>query len=55
MRRGKVFYKTHLAGIVTETNDGEYEFQYDSLYVKEHRNDFITFNSNTMPFLNWFT
>jgi hypothetical protein len=24
MRRGKVFYKDHLAGIITETNDGEY-------------------------------
>lgn len=46
MRNGKVFYKDYLAGIITETNEGEYVFQYDALYVKDHRNDFITF---TMP------
>ena len=46
MRRGKVLYKTHFAGIVTETNDGEYIFQYDEHYAKNHPNDFITF---TMP------
>lgn len=46
MKRGKVYYKNHLAGIVTETNEGEYLFQYDNQYVKEYPNDFITF---TMP------
>lgn len=46
MKRGKVYYKNHLAGIVTETNEGEYVFQYDNQYVKEYPNDFITF---TMP------
>jgi len=46
MRRGKVLYKAHFAGIVTETNDGEYIFQYDEHYAKNHPNDFITF---TMP------
>jgi len=46
MRQGKVFYKDHLAGIVTETNEGEYVFQYDERYAKDHPNDFITF---TMP------
>lgn len=46
MRRGKVYYKSHLAGIITETNDGEYIFQYVEQYVKEHPSDFITF---TMP------
>lgn len=46
MRSGKVFYKDHLAGIVTETNDGEYEFQYDAEYVLKHPNAFLTF---TMP------
>ncbi len=46
MRRGRVYYKEHLAGIITETNDGEYVFQYDELYVKDHPDDFITF---TMP------
>ena len=46
MRSGKVFYKNHLAGIVTETNDGEYEFQYDAEYVLKYPNAFLTF---TMP------
>ena len=46
MRQAKVFYKEHLAGILTETDEGEYVFQYDNQYVKDHPNDFITF---TMP------
>jgi serine/threonine-protein kinase HipA len=49
MRHGKVFYKDHLAGIITETDDGEYIFQYDHQYVKDHTNKFITF---TMPVTN---
>jgi len=46
MRRGRVYYKNNLAGIITETNDGEYVFQYDEKYVKEYPDRFITF---TMP------
>ncbi len=46
MRQGKVYYKNLLAGIITETNEGEYLFQYDTQYVKEHPGKFITF---TMP------
>ena len=46
MRRGEVYYKDRLAGIITETNDGEFVFQYDLKYIKEHPNDFMTF---TMP------
>ncbi len=46
MRKGKVFYKNHLAGILTETNEGEYVFQYDSQYVENFPNSFLTF---TMP------
>ena len=46
MRQGKVLYKDQMAGIITETDDGEYEFQYDEQYVETHPNDFITF---TMP------
>jgi serine/threonine-protein kinase HipA len=44
MRSGKVFYKDILAGVITETNEGEYVFQYDGSYVKEHPNQPITFN-----------
>lgn len=46
MRRGKVFYKDDFAGIITETDEGEYIFRYDPDYVVDHPNRFITF---TMP------
>ncbi len=49
MRRGKVFYKDDMAGILAETNDGEFVFQYDDQYVIDHPHDFITF---TMPVTN---
>lgn len=43
MRKGNVYYKAHFAGIISETDDGEFIFQYDSHYVKNHPDDFITF------------
>jgi serine/threonine-protein kinase HipA len=43
MRQGKVFYKEYLAGIITETDEGEYIFRYDEAYVNEHPDEFITF------------
>ncbi|MBK8701940.1 MAG: HipA N-terminal domain-containing protein [Saprospiraceae bacterium] len=46
MRRGRIYYKDHFAGTLTETNDGDYIFQYDPQYVNDHPKDFITF---TMP------
>lgn len=46
MRKGKVFYKDYFAGTITENNDGEFVFKYESNYVKEHPKEFITF---TMP------
>jgi serine/threonine-protein kinase HipA len=46
MRKGKVYYKDYFAGIILETDDGEYVFQYDLHYINEHPDDFITF---TMP------
>ena len=46
MREGKIIYKEYFAGIITETDDGEYVFQYDEQYVEEHPREFITF---TMP------
>ncbi|MEX0981009.1 MAG: HipA N-terminal domain-containing protein [Bacteroidales bacterium] len=48
MRQGKVYYKNCFAGFITETNEGEFVFQYDQQYVKEHPNDFITFNMPVM-------
>ncbi|MDT0648304.1 HipA N-terminal domain-containing protein [Zunongwangia sp. F260] len=46
MRRAKIYYQDQVAGILTETNDGEYTFQYNSSYIKEYPDQFITF---TMP------
>lgn len=46
MRQGRVYYKGHFAGIITETDDGEYVFRYNELFVTEHPKEFITF---TMP------
>ena len=46
MRKGEVYYNDCFAGIILETDEGEYIFQYDGQYVKNHPDDFITF---TMP------
>lgn len=49
MRKGKVYYKEHFAGIITETDDGEFVFRYDENFVTEYPQEFITF---TMPVTN---
>ncbi|MBK7131095.1 MAG: HipA N-terminal domain-containing protein [Crocinitomicaceae bacterium] len=49
MRQGKVFYKNHLAGIITETDEGEYMFKYTVEHVQNYPKEFITF---TMPVRN---
>ena len=46
MRKAKIYYKKDLAGYLTETDDGEYVFQYETDYVHHHDNQFLTF---TMP------
>lgn len=46
MRQGKVYYKDFPAGVITETNEGQYIFQYDEKYVIDHPIEFVTF---TMP------
>jgi len=46
MRQGKVFYNNDLAGIITETDDGEYLFAYDNNYILRFPKQYITF---TMP------
>lgn len=45
MRRGKVFYKDELAGIITEEPDGVY-FSYDKDYLKKEHTKPV---SLTMP------
>jgi serine/threonine-protein kinase HipA len=44
MRQAKILYKNNLAGFLTETDEGEYHFQYTDDYQRNHRNDFITFS-----------
>jgi len=44
MRQGKVYYGEHPAGIITETDEGEYLFQYDTDYIRDHPGAFITFS-----------
>jgi serine/threonine-protein kinase HipA len=46
MRSANIYYKDTLAGLLTETNEGEFVFQYEKEYVKHHPKGFITF---TMP------
>ena len=46
MRKANIFYNATLCGVLTETDDGEYLFQYDQKYIEEFPTQFITF---TMP------
>jgi serine/threonine-protein kinase HipA len=46
MRKAAIYYKDVLAGILTETDEGDYIFQYEEQYIKKHPKKFITF---TMP------
>ncbi|MCF8223713.1 MAG: HipA N-terminal domain-containing protein [Bacteroidales bacterium] len=46
MRKAEVYYNDHLAGILTERDDGDYIFRYTGQYVNDHPGKFITF---TMP------
>jgi serine/threonine-protein kinase HipA len=44
MRSAEIFYKNVLAGILTETDDGLYTFQYMNDYVEKYPTQFITFS-----------
>ena len=46
MRQAEIFYNNVLAGLLTETDDGEYLFLYDEQYIAEYPNQFMSF---TMP------
>jgi len=41
-----VYYDNILAGLLTETEEGQFTFQYDEEYIRNYPNEFITF---TMP------
>lgn len=44
MKRARVFYQDILAGILTETDDGEYVFVYDKQYIENFPNHFLSFS-----------
>lgn len=44
MRVAEIFYQDILAGLLIETNDGEYTFEYDKDYIENYPNQFITFS-----------
>jgi len=43
MRQATIYYKDLLAGILTETDEGEYVFQYNNKYIETHPKEFLTF------------
>lgn len=49
MRKAKIYYKEDLAGHLTETDDGDYVFQYTADYIASYPKQFLTF---TMPVNN---
>ena len=49
MRQANIYYDNIFCGILTETDDGEYTFQYDDKYIENHPEQFITF---TIPVSN---
>jgi len=42
MRQGKVLYNNDFAGIITETDEGEYLFEYDKEYISRFPGQPIT-------------
>ncbi len=44
MRQADIYYKEYLAGLLTETDEGEYVFQYNDKYIEQHPNSFLTFS-----------
>ncbi|REG99491.1 HipA N-terminal domain-containing protein [Flavobacterium aquicola] len=46
MRKAAIYYKEFQAGTLTETDEGDYVFQYEEKYVQEHSKESI---SLTMP------
>lgn len=44
MRKGEVYYKDNFAGLIQETVEGEYVFEYDGDYARDHAGDFLVFS-----------
>ncbi|MGA9590203.1 MAG: HipA N-terminal domain-containing protein [Salegentibacter sp.] len=46
MRQAEIYYQDQLAGVLTESDEGHYIFQYTDAYIEEYPDQFLTF---TMP------
>lgn len=44
MRKAEIFYQDKIAGILVETDEGDYTFEYDEYYVENFPDKFITFS-----------
>ncbi len=44
MRQARIFYGENLAGILTETDEGKYRYQYDNSYIEKFPGQFLTFS-----------
>jgi serine/threonine-protein kinase HipA len=44
MRRAQIYYKDLPAGLLTETDGGEYTFRYNEEYIAHYPQQFITFS-----------
>jgi len=49
MRKAVIYYKDIPAGILTETDEGEYVFQYEEKYVQQYPKQFLTFTIPVSP------
>jgi serine/threonine-protein kinase HipA len=50
MRQARIYYQDKVAGILTETDEGEYVFQYEEDYIENHPDDFITLSMPVSKF-----
>jgi len=48
MRQAKIYYQDIYAGLLEETDDGDYLFTYDEQYVEEFPQQFLTFTMLVM-------
>jgi serine/threonine-protein kinase HipA len=44
MRKATIFYDAIIVGILTETNDGDFTFEYTKEYINKFPDQFITFS-----------
>ncbi|MBI9067064.1 MAG: HipA N-terminal domain-containing protein [Salinivirgaceae bacterium] len=44
MRSAEIYYNEIVAGILVETDDGEYQFSYNNSYIENFSEQFLTFS-----------